>query len=67
LFLVLREQSFGSFGFRYTFNPNMNLLAAIGHTVTHMEDTSTEVDAYLGLQLERMYCVTLPFAFSLSR
>jgi hypothetical protein len=41
-----------NFGFRYAFNPEMNLLAAIGHTVTHIEGTSTELDSYLGLQLE---------------
>jgi hypothetical protein len=39
-------------GFRYTFNPRMNLLAAVGHTVTHVAGATTELDTYLGLQLE---------------
>lgn len=39
-------------GFRYTFNPKMNLLFAAGHTVTHVDNSPTELDAYLGLQLE---------------
>lgn len=39
-------------GFRYAFNREMNLLASVGHTVTHTQGTSTELDAYLGLQLE---------------
>jgi hypothetical protein len=38
-------------GFRYSFNPEMNLLSAIGHTVTHIEDAETELDTYLGIQL----------------
>jgi hypothetical protein len=39
-------------GLRYAFNPEMNLLAAVGHTVTHLDGASTELDTYLGLQLE---------------
>jgi hypothetical protein len=41
-----------NFGIRYTFNEHMNLLAALGHTVTHDRDSSTELESYLGLQLE---------------
>jgi hypothetical protein len=39
-------------GCRYAFNPHLNLLAAVGHTVTHTIDTPTELDTYLGVQLE---------------
>lgn len=39
-------------GFRYSLSPKANLLAALGHTVTHTVGSSTELDAYLGLQLE---------------
>jgi hypothetical protein len=39
-------------GFRYTFNPKMNLLAAAGHTVTSTNGAATQLDTYLGLQLE---------------
>ena len=39
-------------GFRYTFNPEMNLLFALGHTVSSFEGTPTELDTYVGLQLE---------------
>jgi hypothetical protein len=41
-----------NFGIRYSFNEHMNLLAALGHTVTHDQDSSTEFESYLGLQLE---------------
>ncbi|MDR3607191.1 MAG: hypothetical protein P4M08_07415 [Oligoflexia bacterium] len=41
-----------NFGFRYTISPLMNLLVAAGHTITHTEGSSTELDTYLGLQLE---------------
>ena len=39
-------------GFRYTFNPKMNLLVALGHTLTSTDGNPTELNAYLGLQLE---------------
>jgi hypothetical protein len=39
-------------GLRYAFNPNLNLLLAAGHTVTHPNDESLEFDGYLGLQID---------------
>jgi hypothetical protein len=39
-------------GCRYAVNSNINLMAALGHTVTHTNDTATELDAYVGIQLE---------------
>lgn len=39
-------------GLRYTFNPSMNLLLALGQTLTHTADTTNELDAYVGIQLE---------------
>jgi len=41
-----------NFGFRYTFNPEMNLLCALGRTLTQAYGTPTELDSYFGLQLE---------------
>lgn len=41
-----------NFGFRYTFNPMLNLIAALGHTITHYDDLPTEMDSYVGVQLE---------------
>ncbi len=39
-------------GFRYTASSWLNLLGALGHTVTHFEGSTTEADAYFGFQLE---------------
>jgi hypothetical protein len=41
-----------NFGSRYTLDPKINLIAALGHTVTHFENQNNELDAYLGVQLE---------------
>jgi hypothetical protein len=39
-------------GFRLTINPKMNLLFALGHTVTHAEGETTSAELCLGVQLE---------------
>ena len=39
-------------GGRYTVNANLNLLFALGHTVLHLIGEPTELDTYLGVQLE---------------
>jgi hypothetical protein len=39
-------------GFRYTFNSKMNLLGALGRTVTQPQDQAQEWNTYLALQLE---------------
>ena len=41
-------------GARYALNPHMNLMGALGHTLTHAhtQDSESELDANLGLQLE---------------
>lgn len=39
-------------GFRYALDPAANLIAAFGHTVTHVQDGKLEWDGYAGVQLE---------------
>jgi len=39
-------------GLRYALSPQVNLMAACGHTVTQIQGTDSELDIYLGLQLE---------------
>jgi len=39
-------------GFRYAVSPKLNLIGALGHTVTEPDSREQEIDAYLGVQLE---------------
>lgn len=41
-----------NFGMRYTLSSHLNPIFAIGHTVTHYADQPTELDSYVGVQLE---------------
>jgi hypothetical protein len=41
-----------NFGFRYTINPNLNILTSIGHAEDTGFGIQEEIDAYLGLQFE---------------
>lgn len=45
-------QSLLNLGFRYACNPRLNLIGALGYTVTHFSGALAELDSYLGIQLE---------------